>query len=441
MTETAERHVPPPRDADMHGAAKGGALANPKLSGEADRINEIDSLRAFAMTAVIAEHCKILPFGWMGVWLFFVVSGFVVTTSLMSRPTGGAAPLLKHFYVRRAARILPIYLAYVAVGFLVSGMAQGRLEWPAFASLALFYNNFQSAFDVGAFKAFPVGHLWTISVEMQFYLFFGFAFAFLPRRALITLLVGFLFLAPALRFIGGDWLQGAGFHPLQAAFAVYTFSPMHFDSFAAGALLALAREQWGGPRRARALLIGGVLAVIAYASVYALVNRSHGAVGLGIVRNVISGILFGDRRQVWLYSAVAMLSAGALATTVAGGARWWAPITRNGLLQAIGRASYGGYVYHPMCVVSIRWLLHKLISPATTMAGKLEFGGVLFALAFPVTVALSMLSYRYIERPIIRRVSRRLTPNLMSVAGSVERGRDLEQGGGALQRLARQPRP
>jgi len=387
-------------------------LETPEPPEQPGRIDRIDSLRAFAMTAVIAEHCRILPIGWAGVWLFFVVSGFVVTTSLLSRPAERTGALLTHFYARRAARILPIYLAYVVVGLLVSGMAQGRLEWRPFASLALFYNNFESAFGVGTFQGFPVGHLWTISVEMQFYLFFGFAFAFLPRSALTAVLVGLLVIAPALRLIGGEWFQGAGLPPLQAAFAVYTFSPMHFDSFAAGALLALTRShwvrrKWGPADRAQILLTVGALAVVAYAGVYVLVNRAHGAAGLGLFRNILSGVLFGDLRQVWLYSALAALFSGALAVTLAR-AGAWARITGSSLLQTVGRVSYGGYVYHPLCVQGVARLLHVVVRSGTSMAGKLEFGVLVFALALPATVSLALVSYSFVERPIIRGVSRRL---------------------------------
>ena len=371
------------------------------------RLDEIDSLRAVAMTAVVAEHCRILPFGWMGVWLFFVISGFVVTTSLMSRTDEAPGALLSRFYVRRAARILPIYLIYVLVGLAVSGLAIGRPEWSPFASLLLFYNNVQSAFGVGTFQAFPVAHLWTISVEMQFYLIFGFAFAFLPRAALRVVLVSLLFIAPTLRFLGGEWLEGAGFSPLRAAFAVYTFPGMHFDSFAAGSLLALGASRWRDRRRAGALLLAGGLLFAAYALAYVMVNRAHGAGGLSMFRNVISGILFGHQRQVWLYSAVAALSAGVLAVTLTGAAPWSA-ITRSPLLQAIGRASYGGYVYHALCVRLIRGPLHALIHPAAGMAGKLAFGAAEFTLALSATVLLSLASYRWLEQPIIAAAGRRL---------------------------------
>ncbi len=73
------------------------------------------------MTGVIAIHCGLLPFGWMGVWLFFVVSGFAVTTSLFTVRHGarGVWDRIGNFYVRRALRIWPIYFAFLGANIIV----------------------------------------------------------------------------------------------------------------------------------------------------------------------------------------------------------------------------------------------------------------------------------------------------------------------------------
>jgi len=370
------------------------------------------------MTAVIAQHCRILPFGWTGVWLFFVISGFVVTASLLSRPgDGGPADKLARFYARRAARIWPIYLAYVVIVFLASALASGQLQWRAFASLVLFYNNFQAAFADGDFKGGGASHLWTISVEFQFYLVFGFAFAYLSRRKLIVALLACLLIAPLLRLIGGEWLTAAGYKPLNAAYAIYVFSPMHFDSFAAGALLALGRDRWRRPGPARALLLAAALAMLVYVGAYVWVNIAHGAVGLAALKRVLSGILFGDMRQVFAYSAVAAVSAGLVATALSGGVPWTA-ILANRAVQAVGRASYGGYVYHLWLVKWSDLILRAFITPGVSMAGRLEFGVLRFALVLPVTIGVALLSYRYIEQPIIRRVGRRLANRPQPIASA-----------------------
>src|ERR1700737_2337883 len=87
-----------------------------------ERIYSIDSFRALAMTMVIAQHCKLLPFGWTGVWLFYVISGFVISRNLIAeRATFKPAPLFHYlsFVIRRIFRIVPPYAAYIIICLLV----------------------------------------------------------------------------------------------------------------------------------------------------------------------------------------------------------------------------------------------------------------------------------------------------------------------------------
>jgi peptidoglycan/LPS O-acetylase OafA/YrhL len=242
---------------------------------------------------------------------------------------------------------------------------------------------------------------------MQFYLIYGPLFTFLSRRTLVSVLIGFLFLAPFLRLFGGLWLQASGFSALRSAFAVYVLSPMHFDSFAAGALLALAPSAWRDVKHARRLLAGGLLSLAVYAGVFIWINHLDGAHALGVLRNVVSGILFGDTRQVWLYSAVALVGVGALALTLTARAPW-SGLARSPALQWVGRVSYGGYLYHPLFMILARQTLRPIWPATMGLAQKLQFGVAVFLMALPLTILLASLSYRYVERPIIAAVNRRL---------------------------------
>ena len=86
------------------------------------RIDALDGLRALAMTAVVAQHCHLLPFGWTGVWLFFLISGYVITLGFDAGEYAGrgAAERFGTFIARRAARIVPAYLLYLAACTLVA---------------------------------------------------------------------------------------------------------------------------------------------------------------------------------------------------------------------------------------------------------------------------------------------------------------------------------
>lgn len=375
--------------------------------------DQIDALRCLAMSAVIAMHCHILPFGWAGVWLFYVISGLVVTVSLIAgdaaKPEASRAARLGGFYAKRSARIWPIYLLFVAAGFLVAVAFRHEQPYSELLSFLFFYNNFQAAFAHGTFNvpALGGGHLWTISTEMQFYALYGVAFILLPRRIVVRLLVACLLVCPLLRLGAGILLADADFTSSRAAYAIYAMSFLHFDSFAAGALIALSLA-WAR-RYSLRLLVAGVTAFGTYCFVYVLVNVTvRGATHIAAFEDTVSGILFGQFREVFLYSALALLFSGVVAMALDGRA-WTARILRARPLVAVGRVSYGGYVYHPIGVVAGGWIVGALVHPeAGGLALKAGAGVAQFVLALAITLPLAFASYRFLERPIIAATGRRL---------------------------------
>ena len=372
-------------------------------TGGIGRIGQIDTLRAFAMTAVIIQHCGLMPFGWLGVWLFFVISGFVVTESLMARTIAtGVGERLYQFYIRRIVRIWPIYLGFCVVGFAVSSMIIGRLDWRPMASLIGFYNNVEVAFGNGFFAAWPSGQLWTISVEWQFYLVFGLAFIFVPKRWLAVGLGVLVFLCPLLRFALGSWLASR-YSPLDAAYAVYTFPGLHFDAFAMGALLAIFGPRVGWRCLSARLTWLGAAGLTSYCLIYIMINAAHGARGVNLVTNVISGICFGDRREVFLYSAIDLASVAFVAIAVVGGGML-EPLLKQRWLQAIGRVSYGGYIYHSAVLGFILWIIKALDFNPPGQMGAAARGLVELTIALPTTILLAFASYRWIEQPLLTRV-------------------------------------
>jgi len=375
------------------------------------RLGNVDTLRCFAMTAVVAQHTGLLPFGWMGVWLFFVISGFVVTLSLLGNGSD-AAPRgdLAGFFRRRAARIVPIYYGYVLLAVAATLAAAQVLDPVAVASLAGFFNNAAMILGRGEIHGLPVAHLWTISTEMQFYLIYGVAFFLASRRGVITLLVALLLSAPLLRYAVATWLATLGWGAEASAYAVYAGPFLHTDAFAAGALLAFAHRAGRLPALARLLAIAGLAALGAYAACYLWVNWAlRGATGVEILRNVVSGILLGEHREVFLYSAVNLASAGlvALAATDDPLVRF---ALRPRLLRRIGEISYGAYVYHAAAVfLTLVALRHFLgVGDDLTVAERL----LLFVGAYGSTLLLAELSYRYVESRFIRRRGRLLPARL-----------------------------
>lgn len=369
-------------------------------------VPEIDALRCFAMTAVIAIHCGLFPFGWMGVWLFFVVSGFAVTTSLFSTKHAGHSMWRRMgtFFARRVLRIWPVYFAFIAASalFIVAFEPMGDLaEVPWLLTftqnIKMIIESYAPGTHWGGFA-----HLWTISVEQQFYLVFPLLLLLRGRRSRTLALIVVICAAPIIRYATGVWSLSHGQQPLSAAFAVYAFGPGHFDAFAAGSLIALFRKEIAANRRYADIAAVIALAVSAlYVLAYGVVNvRLAGHVSLGALRNILSGVLYGQGREIWVYYVPTSLSAAVLMAIL---------VRRQPLLrlcrlpglQAIGRISYGGYLFHVPVLMILGSLVPAFDGPVTGLRTYLVHSG-LFVCAYAATVAVAWLSYQYLEQPFHR---------------------------------------
>ena len=303
---------------------------------------------------------------------------------------------LRNFYAKRCLRIWPIYFLIVVPSLIAAAIGgHGGLlakgPW-----LVTFTYNYYHMFHYGAGNSTWdwVGHLWTISVEEQFYFVFPFLFLFLSRRRFVGALWICIAIGPILRALLTLWLDQLPKNDEYKWATVYLFAPAHFDAFAAGALLALFRPFLAlRLDLARVFLAVALGAAAAYIYVYSSINRSfnHGA-----FNGVIFGTMWGQGRQIWVYSVVVAL-ASALIALILACEGWLLDACRLTFLRPIGRMSYGAYVYHLPVLY-----LHDLIWPFTTgtvpswtySLGKFGFG-------YPVTLLMAFLSFRYFEGPIM----------------------------------------
>jgi peptidoglycan/LPS O-acetylase OafA/YrhL len=372
------------------------------------RIYSIDSLRAIAMTMVIAQHSGLLPFGWTGVWLFYVISGFVISRNFIEeKATLKPAPANHYlsFFIRRLFRIAPPYAAYIAlcsVAALALGLPVRVAELPY---LATFTYNWRMIFStVPLVPAF--GHLWTISVEEQFYVLFPLLMLGLRRERAIIGMAAIVALGPVFRVLLAQYLSATfSGDSERTAFGVYASSFGQFDAFALGSLLA----HFEGHIRKAPQIAGrlGWLAVfvsLAYIVTYIGINISVGAHGIDIIRNIVSGILYGQKREIFVYVAVDFCAVAIIAGAIAG----WkvfrfleAPV-----LVSVGQASYGGYLLHPIALMTIAYIAGVPVGDEPVFIRIVMFG-----LAWCCTVALARVSYATFERPFIRighRISNRV---------------------------------
>lgn len=366
------------------------------------RVNAIDGLRAIAMTMVIAQHSGILPMGWAGVWLFFVISGYVITRGFLSEERRLPSTVQPHaryaaFLKRRVLRIFPAYFMYLCICGLLSMQAPGR-NWGDLLGLVSFTYNWQMIyFDYEHARPWVgVGHLWTLSVEQQFYIFFPLLFLWVPERMRWKLATLLILLAPAIRF---GWVSlNQWSHPLSddafLAFAVYAATHCQADAFLMGALLA---RYEGDLRSTRQLPTRAMYAALgltsAYMLSYVVANHLRGDHGLGLVKNIISGTLYGQGRETWVYSVMGILSTAIMLQTLSG-TRYTQWLSHR-FLTWVGQVSYGGYLFH---VLPLAWISAAIGGELKTAPLGVRLGA--FAITWAASVLLASISFKYLEQPI-----------------------------------------
>ncbi|MGA7817200.1 acyltransferase family protein [Caballeronia sp.] len=193
------------------------------LPDNTHRIVALDGLRAIAVLAVFLQHALKAPL-WMGVDLFFIISGFLITGILVDRKARGQS-YFTHFYSRRARRILPPYLLLLVVSSLLFGLGWAA-HWPWFAFFAT--NIGVSIGDIGHPS---LNVLWSLAVEEQFYLVWPFVVLFTSERTLMWIAAAALVVVPIMRAIATPWFDT--FWP------IYYLTPFRMDLLCAGALMAM----------------------------------------------------------------------------------------------------------------------------------------------------------------------------------------------------------
>ena len=341
----------------------GAAAPRPAEQRAEQRIDQLDGLRALAFFAVFLHHAAHAPLLWMGVDLFFVLSGFLITRNLLAlreQCTTGRA--LGVFFYRRVLRILPPYYLALAAIALYHGFPDGSAPWYlAFAS------NIRDA-QHGAHEG-ALNTLWSIAVEEQFYIMWPWLVLLLPRRHLGLAFAAVVALAPLVRAAAtGISLD-----------AVYRLMPCRMDLLALGALLALrdrADATWIDRRR-RHFLAAAALALFAFAALSVLVPTFR-------TRN--NTLLF----NVVGFSLAGVFFAGLLAYVRAtrDGDDLVASILVHPVLRYLGKISYMAYLAHMLAID----LVHDLGIEGTKGA----------PLSFALTVAFATASWYLLEQPLLR---------------------------------------
>ncbi|MGH9483489.1 MAG: acyltransferase family protein [Terriglobales bacterium] len=379
----------------------------PNLPQAHGRIAELDGLRAVAVLAVISFHYTIgsawkNPFtglGWAGVDLFFVLSGFLITSILLAsreRPR-----YFSTFYARRTLRIFPIYYCLLAVYLIAAVILGGPQSWTYWTMHVLYLSSLAAYFHTWLFKAptfvyAGLAVLWSLSIEELFYLMWAPVVRWVQPARLWPILAAIIITAPILRFV---------IHT--HAYPEYEFLPARFDSLAWGAGLALllryrSQRQHPLPRRLcwLGLSAGGAFVLLAIAT-------------------------GGSRANLWMatfgYSLLAICFAGLIGWTVLrqGSDNLLCRMLRLDPARKLGTVSYTTYLIHYPALALVG-------AGATAWFGwhlSSTFFGVMGRDAVALTLALVVAgaSWRWLESPILR-LKDRWKPALGRV-GEPEAGR------------------
>jgi peptidoglycan/LPS O-acetylase OafA/YrhL len=322
------------------------------------RIARLDGVRALAFLIIFVHHGFNIPHLWAGVDIFFVLSGFLITSILMEgRGKEGA---WSHFYERRALRILPPYLTFLLLATFFLHLHWGKNAiW-----YALFAMNFAEVFHRGV----PgLGILWSLAVEEQFYLFWPIVALHLSPRVVLRFAVALVLLTPILRGIATPFLSDHA--------AIYYLMPFRMDLLASGAILAVLWRQPGPLLQWRrwgfALMAAGLFLLIAFDR---LAPDFHAEANT-VLFNVLG------------YSFICCVATGLLAFTLGSETGWWMKLMTWQPIRWIGLISYTGYLIHTGALA--------LIAPTSSPALN-------HAVAFAFTVAYASLSWLFLEKPILQ---------------------------------------
>jgi len=374
-------------------SSRGTQALNTTTGGQreqAERDSALDGVRGLAVLMILLLHgFTVAPHGpltgllhnaveslFIGVDLFFVLSGFLITSILLR--ARGSPGYFRQFYWRRSLRIFPAYLLLVFASCVLLPLLLDPVSAAALRGATLPHLLYVQNLVAAARGPMPpeLSHLWSLAIEEQFYLLWPLTVLLVPPRRLAAVCAG-LFLASCLVDLafyaaGASWLT------------LYVFTPCHVEGLAAGAWIAVRRRVHGEAAPPVWLRWAGGAAGLAL-------------LGLGLT---VSTVKLFDRDQVVLHNILASLAFAALlyAVLAAAPGGWprrlfgWRP------LRFLGRYSYGIYL------ISWGMVLHLQYPLARRLGAWLPGNAALLCSGLVVTglcVLVAMLMFHAVEQPLL----------------------------------------
>ena len=301
-------------------------------------------MRAISALLVLLFHSNIFSFGWAGVEVFFVLSGFLITRILIdsAQEECRLTDYLGRFYWRRSLRIFPLYYAVLLVIF-VWILLHGRALDGADITRATYTYNWYRASHQYSDPSPGSSHFWSLASEEQFYLLWPLLVYFLVRRGwLRNFVIALVICGSAIRFIAW-WILPAD----HVRWIVYHAGVFQVGPLATGAAIACGVA----PRVGRAWI---------WAAGFALAALTFGAVmnGPGSSFGFMSPAEVPHYAWLWSYTAIDLISAALVMACIQ--EEWVVRVLDWRPLMRLGRVSYGFYVFHTYIMFAVILVAHRL---------------------------------------------------------------------------------
>jgi peptidoglycan/LPS O-acetylase OafA/YrhL len=347
-------------------------------------IRSLDGLRAYAALSVLAFHAAsiwLFSLGWVGVHVFFILSGFLITWILLN--TKEATNFYSSFYLRRTLRIFPIYYFVLLLVLVIAVYCNNAIAdfWYFF----FYLQNFKLAANEFTVNFPSYYHTWSLAIEEQFYLFFPFVVRNLGRQSLKYFLITMIFCSMAVRFTLVYFYSGSAL--------VWANTISNIDFLLSGALLAYFYRVTESQRIRQSLVFILSGTVILYLGFAFLTSFANAFTGISLTQ--ANGQFF----LMVLIPAILLLIHALLNHN----SRFFRLAFENNVIVYLGKISYGLYLFH----FPVFYLVESLL-PRNQFVFRTELQRTLtiMPLKFALTIALASLSWRYFEKRILEQKRR-----------------------------------
>ena len=359
-------------------------------------IKSLDGVRALAIILVMSFHSELTHFGWIGVQLFFVLSGFLITGILWKEKDKQQSLFyrFKKFWVRRSLRIFPLYFGYI----LVIGLSYILFHFPSYyGSYFPYLVSYTINFPLLLLEHMgnPLfNHLWSLAIEEQFYLLFPLIILLLPKNFIRFLLVFIIIASPVIRFALGEYYANAGYTELGISNGVNFNTLCQLDAFCFGGIIPVLLLD-KKIKKPMTLFVAAAI-VAAGAGLYNFItspSRLSYLSDFGYYH-----YLSNNYQHVWHYTVLNIVFASLILILISAYTQHRFKALRTFLeskfLVRIGKVSYGMYIFHWLIWVYI--FIH-FFKPETAL-----MKGIFFIPYVIIVYIVAEISYRLYESPFLK---------------------------------------